>query len=230
MTRNRLERFGPPIVLAVVLGYLGWAMLLPRFRSATSHDVVIELSVRVDGYEIDSEINQRLAGETQVTELLQNAAACRNGTDWMSDVAVGTDVLVSTDPGLIRAAELTLGDDYEAELVRAVEQLLIDGVDDAGIVADLAGDWDADSVSNYLEARSHEPSTEAQRRFVGFATRESILGDAVRVIDTHALNESAVEAFAGRRVHAWVYVAGTDDEARSIPASACRAVLAELNG
>jgi hypothetical protein len=152
-----------------------------------------------------------------------------HGTDWMRDVAVGTDVLVATDVRLVRAAELAASNSYDAAMIVAVEKRLIDGVTSGSVAESLADRWPASDIDTYL-ADAVEPSDAAVHRFVAYATRKNVLGDRVCVIDTSSLNEAAIQAFAARSVHASIYLAGSDGRARTLAVTSCRDVLEALEG
>lgn len=217
----------------MLLAYLVWYGIVPKFRSLGADGAVITLEARVDDpHELgaDSSINRRLTGSLVVPELLQDAAMCRNGTDWLSDITVNNYVVVSTSAVLIRAAELAESGRFEGGFVREVEQRLWNGVDPSLLHRLLADDgWDKTLVDEYLAERSRPPSTTARGRFVAYAAAVNNFGHGlVRVIDVGELDRAAIRAFADAAGSPRIFVAGSTTGPRSSAPAVCDDVLDAL--
>lgn len=216
--------------MVIFFGYLFWFGVMPKFRSLGADGAVITMDISFDDPQYGSEVNARLAGSLRVPVLLQDAAACRNGPDWLSDITLNTDVVVSTLPELVRAAELGVSGEFESNLVHDAEQALLAGTDSTDLVGRLERDgWDRGEVERYLSAREQPPSSAAQERFVAYASPQDALGHGIlRVIDITALDTGAIRAFADRAGSPQIYMAGSDLDPRDFYPSSCDRVLDDL--
>lgn len=228
--RSRRETIGGLVFMSLFVGYLVWFGVVPKFRATGSDGAVITLDVAFDAPAAGSQINQRLAGDLAVGELLQDVAVCRNGPDWLADITLNNEVVVATLPELVRAAELGADGEYQWGMIREAEQKLWNGVNPPDLARLLAEDgWDEVDVARYMKDRVEAPSPESQVRFVAYAAARDSLGDGIlRVVDSSALDGDAVLGFAGRAGFPHVHVAGADADPRPVEPSKCRDVLAQV--
>lgn len=228
--RTRLDRVGPPIALALVLGYMVWFGIVPQLRSLGADGAVITFEVDFDDAAAASDIGGLLAGDLDVPVPLRQVAMCRAGTDWLSDIVLNTQVVVGTRRELVRAAELVSDRQFDGKLVHDIERRLWAGVAADRIATDLAGEWDATAIERYLAARAQGPSAAAAERFVAYAAATDAFGGGLlRIVDSERLDHAAVRGFAGSAGSPQAWLAGSAEPPTTMQPGTCRAVLHEID-
>ena len=129
----------------------------------------------------DEDVAAELVGEARVGDDLVLAAACDAGNRWKSDRILSPDVVIASDAGLVRAAELytdAVADgraDDASLIVQAEHAFWLSGASISRLEEWAAGlpaqqrEW----VQSYMEERSAAPSAAALDRFVVFAANPS---------------------------------------------------------
>lgn len=229
MRRLDVERFGPPLVMILIVVCLAWLFVVPRFRTLGRDGELFSLRVDVDSPTAGTEIDDRLSGDLVVSELLQNAAMCHNVPEARADRSLDDWIVVSSKPEFVRAAELGVAGDFAWNLIDTAEQHIWNGDGGQLVVAEMADDgFEQGRVEAYLKARVTPPSHEAQLRYVAYAVRNNVFYDDLRVIDTTTLDAGAIRAFADDIADPKVHLAGTGGAQRPFAASMCHSVLDEL--
>lgn len=222
-----LDRRGIAAVVMVFTAIIALVLAGTRDRVGNESGALL-LRVKRPGAGVidDRRLEALLSGDAVPSRTIVLAAACNTGPDWVTDVVLDNDVLVSSSPGYLRAAELAAGSDFPVEVIAAVETLIVNGLTGAALDAQVA-ELDpsiADAAREYLARRRTPPSAAAIDRYVVYAARRTTTQQYVAYIDATRLDESAISSYARRLAPGTIRVAGTG-QVEDIDPSRCR----ELN-
>lgn len=132
----------------------------------------------------DAVLRDRLAGDMVPAQRLLVAAACHNLLAWYGDLTLGTSIVVASEPGLVRAAEMIDEHRYGRATVERYETAwLLDG-DGHGT--------GGTAQQRYLGDRATMPTVESSRRFVAYVTNTTTTHQRLIVIDTERFRPASI--------------------------------------
>lgn len=178
----------------------------------------------------DEKLPGMMAGDQRVAEDVVLAVFCANGDDWLRDRSLDLDVVVATDPALVRAAELYVaaiedGRRGDAALIADVEHAYWRLGADVDALADwangLTDDDVAEEVRGYLEERQQPPSAAAADRFVVYAMNPTTFEQEVVYLDTARIDPEMLKRPASEGFDNDLLVAG-EEAMRRLDLSDCR--------
>ncbi len=189
---NRFARRKRPRFARSAAGVIGAFMLSISIVSCTaspsgqiSSEPGVLMRVEVSGppVERNADILSRLGGDVRPSADLVRFASCHNVDDWLNDVTLRDNVAVSSNPLLVRVAELLEEGEFDPMLILAVETQFWEtgqiSFDDLKISGPSRAEFD-----RYAKARVERPSDAALERFVVYASTMTMSVQGITYLDT----------------------------------------------
>lgn len=167
----------------------------------------------------DDDLVRAITGSLSVDGGLVEAASCVAGSDWLGDSILNPDIVVATDPSLVRAAEL-YDDAIEAGVLDRA-RVIADTEQQYWVDADIeqlarwAEGLDDDEVravtEEYLGERAEPPSPEAERRFIVYVAQIDFWSQGIFYLDGARLKPSRIASPSSQVVPSDQLIAGLDE-------------------
>ena len=138
------------------------------------------------------ELVDALSGGLTPTSRQVTIASCHNIADWLDDVTLDNEIVIATDEGLTRAAELAATDQVDLRLALVVEFQVWNGATPnlSGPLKD-EGFTEAD-VEQYAELRQMPPSAASAERYLVYVVHRTTTAYYVMYVDTNEVSHDRV--------------------------------------